>query len=45
MQDLNLDGDMNVSIRWSITNVKKILKKNRFYVFCFMFSLDKHALL
>ena len=36
IQDLNLGGNMNV---------KKILQIERFFVFCFMFSLDKFALL
>ena len=27
MQDLNLGGDMNVSSRWSITNVKKYCRQ------------------
>ena len=41
IQDLKLGSDMNVSSRWSIVNVKKVLQTDSSFVFSFMFSLDK----
>ena len=47
VQNLNLGGVMTLSSSWCITNVKKKIKMktDRSFAFCFMFSLDKYALL
>ena len=44
VQDLNMGGHMNVSSRWSITNVKKYYRQIGL-VICFMFSVVKYLLL
>ena len=42
--DLNLGDGMNASSYWSAINIKN-LQTDRSFVFCFMFSRDKYALL
>ena len=44
MQDLNLGGNMNVSKKLEHDKCQEILKTDRSFMFCSMFSLDKYAL-